>query len=204
MSFYEEHVLPRLIDLVMRRRDLAPYRERTISAARGRVLEIGIGSGLNLPLYGKAVSEIIGLDPSSRLLAMAHQAGGRAATPLKLIAGSAASTPLDDRSVDTIVTTWTMCSVPQIEQAVREMRRLLKPGGRLLFVEHGRAPDPRVRWWQDHLNPFWKPIAGGCHLNRAIDKLITENGFRIETLSNSYMSGPRPMGYMYEGSAVVM
>src|SRR5216110_2955268 len=123
MSFYEEHILPWLIDLAMRRRDLTPYRARTISAASGRVLEIGVGSGLNLPLYGPSASEIIGLDPSAKLLAMASDAASRSAAPLKLIEGSAESIPLDSRSIDTLVTTWTMCSIPAIEQALAEMRR---------------------------------------------------------------------------------
>jgi ubiquinone/menaquinone biosynthesis C-methylase UbiE len=201
MSFYEERILPWLIDLAMRRRDLAPYRVRTISAANGRILEVGIGSGLNLPLYGKSAGEIIGLDPSAKLLAMASEAGIRSAIPLKLIEGSAESIPLDDRSIDTVVTTWTMCSVPGIDQALAEIRRVLKPGGRLLFVEHGRAPEARVRWWQDHLNPVWKRVSGGCHLNRAIATLVADAGFDVERLENSYMPGPKPMTYMYEGSA---
>ena len=201
MGFYQERILPWLIDVAMRRRDLAPYRMRTVSAASGRVLEIGIGSGLNLPLYGASVGEIIGLDPSAKLLAMAGEAGSRSAMPLKLIEGTAESIPLDNRSIDTVVTTWTMCSVPGIEQALAEMRRVLKPGGRLLFVEHGRAPEARVRWWQDHLDPVWKRISGGCHLNRAIATLVADTGFNVEQVENSYMPGPKPMAYMYEGSA---
>src|SRR5438270_11709244 len=119
MSFYEERILPLLIDLVMRRQDFAPYRMRTISAATGRILEVGIGSGLNLPLYGQSASEIIGIDPSAKLLAMAREAGART-MPLELIEGSAESIPLDSGSVDTVVTTWTMCSVPKIDQALAE------------------------------------------------------------------------------------
>src|SRR2546423_14507249 len=121
MGFYEERILPWLIHLAMRRRDLAPYRTRTISAASGRVLEIGIGSGLNVPFYGAGVGEIIGLDPSAKLLAMAREAGSRSATPLKLIEGSAASIPVEAETIDTVVTTWTMCSVPEIERALSEM-----------------------------------------------------------------------------------
>jgi ubiquinone/menaquinone biosynthesis C-methylase UbiE len=132
---------------------------------------------------------------------MASEAGIRSAIPLKLIEGSAESIPLDDRSIDTVVTTWTMCSVPGIDQALAEIRRVLKPGGRLLFVEHGRAPEARVRWWQDHLNPVWKRVSGGCHLNRAIATLVADAGFDVERLENSYMPGPKPMTYMYEGSA---
>src|SRR5205085_12613536 len=118
-------------------------------------------------------------------LAMAREAAKRSATPLKLIEGSAASIPLEAKSADTVVTTWTMCSVPEIEQALSEMRRVLRPGGRLLFVEHGRAPEARVRWWQDHLTPVWKRFSGGCHLNRAIGALIAYGGSRIEPLNDS-------------------
>jgi ubiquinone/menaquinone biosynthesis C-methylase UbiE len=166
MSFYREHVVPWLIDLSMRQSRLAPYRSRVVSAASGRVLEIGIGSGLNLPFYGNSVSQIIGIEPSAKLLHMARTASRHTSVPLDLIEGIAEAIPVDDRSIDTVVTTWTMCSIPVLERALQEMRRVLKPGGRLLFVEHGRAPEPRVRWWQDHLSPVWKRFSGGCHLNR--------------------------------------
>jgi ubiquinone/menaquinone biosynthesis C-methylase UbiE len=132
---------------------------------------------------------------------MARETADRAATPLKLIEGTAESIPIEDRSIDAVVTTWTLCSVPEVERALQEMRRILRPGGRLLFVEHGRAPEPRVRWWQDRLTPMWKGISGGCHLNRAVNKLIENAGFRIERLDNGYMRGPKPMTFIYEGSA---
>jgi len=108
---------------------------------------------------------------------------------------------LDDKSVDTVVTTWTLCTIPSVTRALSEMRRVLKPGGRLLFVEHGRSPDPNVRRWQDRLTPLWRRIGGGCHLNRAISQLIEESGFRIERMDTGYMKGPKPMTFMYEGSA---
>jgi ubiquinone/menaquinone biosynthesis C-methylase UbiE len=201
MSFYQERIVPWLIDVTMRRQDLAPYRLRAVSAASGRVLEVGIGSGLNLPLYGAGAGEIIGLDPSAKLLAMAGAVGSRSAMPLKLIEGTAERIPLEDRSIDTVVTTWTMCSVPGIEPALAEMRRVLRPGGRLLFVEHGRAPEARVRWWQDHLNPVWKRVSGGCNLNRPVAELVADAGFALERIDTGYMRGPKPMTYMYEGSA---
>jgi ubiquinone/menaquinone biosynthesis C-methylase UbiE len=121
--------------------------------------------------------------------------------PLSLIEGSAEAIPIDDRSIDTVVTTCTMCSIPVLEGALQEMRRVLNPGGRLLFVEHGRAPEPRVRWFQDHLTPVWKRFARGCHLNRAIEESVGHAGFRIEHLDKGYMRGPKPMTFMYEGSA---
>ena len=201
MSFYEDKILPWLIDRVMRQGRLAAYRSRVVPAASGRVLEIGIGSGLNLPFYGAGVDRIVGLDPSAKLLHMARAAASDRAMPLELIEGSAEAIPVEDRSIDTVVTTWTLCSVPEARRALEEMRRVLKPEGRLLFVEHGRAPEPRVRWWQDHLTPAWRHISGGCHLNRAVSELLPSAGFRIERMETGYMRGPKPMAFMYEGSA---
>src|SRR5579863_8354995 len=149
MGFYQDRILPLLIDLAMRQRNLAAYRNRVVPAAEGRVLEIGIGSGLNLPFYTQKAERVIGLDPSPKLLAMVRQAGRPISGLVELVEGSAEAIPLDDRSVDTVVTTWTLCTIPDAPGSLREMYRVLKPGGRLLFVEHGRSPDLRVRWWQD-------------------------------------------------------
>jgi ubiquinone/menaquinone biosynthesis C-methylase UbiE len=201
MGLYQDHVLPHLINLSMRQRNLAAYRARIIPAAQGRVLEIGIGSGLNLPYYGTAVEQVIGLDPAPKLLAMTREAARRTAIPLDLIEGSAEAIPLDDRSIDTVVTTWTMCSIPEVRRALGEMRRVLKADGRLLFVEHGRSPDPGVRRWQDRLTPVWRRIGGGCHLNRAIGELVEGTGFGVERIETGYMRGPKPMTFMYEGVA---
>lgn len=201
MGLYQKHVLPFLIHLSMRQRNLAPYRARVVPAAEGRVLEIGIGSGLNLPYYGATVEQVIGLDPSPKLLAMTRESARRTSVPLELIESSAEAIPLYNRSIDTVVTSWTMCSIPDVQQALGEIRRVLKPGGRLLFVEHGRAPEPGVRRWQDRLTPVWRRIGGGCHLNRAISELIENAGFRIERLETGYMRGLRPMTFMYEGRA---
>ena len=185
----------------MRQRILGEYRKRIVSGAEGRVLEVGIGSGINLPLYTANATTVIGLDPSSRLLAMARKPMRHAAGPVELIEGSAEDIPLGDRSIDTVVTTRTMCSIPDVPKALGEMRRVLKPNGRLLFVEHGRAPEARIRWWQDRLTPAWKCLGGGCHLNRAISQMVEEAGFRIERLDTGYMRGPKPMTFMYEGCA---
>jgi ubiquinone/menaquinone biosynthesis C-methylase UbiE len=132
---------------------------------------------------------------------MANKAARQTPIPLRLIEGTAEAIPIEDDSVDAVVTTWTMCNILEVQKAVQEMRRVLKPGGRLLFVEHGRASEPRVRWWQDHLTPAWRRLSGGCHLNRAIDELIERAGFRVEWLEKGYMQGPKPMTFMYEGSA---
>jgi len=201
MGLYQDHVLPLLIHLSMRQRNLAAYRARVLPAAQGRVLEIGIGSGLNLPYYSTTVEQVIGLDPSPKLLAMTREAARRTSLPLELIENSAETIPLYNRSIDTVVTTWTMCSIPDVQRALGEMRRILKPEGRLLFVEHGRSPDPGVRRWQDRLTPVWRRVGGGCHLNRPIGELIEAAGFRIERIETGYMRGPKPMTFMYEGSA---
>jgi ubiquinone/menaquinone biosynthesis C-methylase UbiE len=200
MSFYSTCVVPHLVHLAMRSQRLLPYRERAISAAEGRVLEIGIGSGLNLPLYPPRVDEIIGLEPAPRLLAMARDASSRVSPPVTLIEGSAEAIPLENNSIDTVVTTWTLCTIPAVSQALGEMRRVLKPGGQLLFVEHGLAPNAGVQKWQDWLTPAWKRIAGGCHLNRPIQSLIEQGGFSIARLEIGYMQGPKPMAFLYLGS----
>jgi ubiquinone/menaquinone biosynthesis C-methylase UbiE len=163
-------------------------------------LEVGIGSGLNLSRYSAHVQQVIGLEPSPKLLNIARHVG-RQSFPVDLIEGSAEEIPLEDASVDTVITTWTLCTIPDASRALNEMRRVLNPGGRLLFVEHGRAPDANVVWWQDRLTPIWKGIGGGCHLNRAIGSLIESSGFQFERLQTGYMRGPKPMTFMYEGSA---
>ncbi len=201
MGFYADRVVPVLIDLSMRNRLLLPYRERVVGAAEGRVLEIGVGSGLNLPTYSANVEQVIGLDPSPRLLAKAREATHRTSASVEFIESTAEAIPLDAASVDTVVTTWTLCSIPDAPRALGEMRRVLRPGGRLLFVEHGRAPDAGVLWLQDRLTPIWRRLGGGCHLNRPIGELIQGAAFRIERLDTGYMRGPKPMTFMYEGSA---
>ncbi|QRM34662.1 class I SAM-dependent methyltransferase [Microvirga sp. VF16] len=201
MSFYSDVVLPRLLDHAMKNEDLVGYRQRIVGAAHGRVLEVGIGSGLNLPFYGPGVTEIIGLEPSRALIALASRRAGPSGRAVSFLPRSAEAIPLERSSVDTIVTTWTMCSIPDAAAALAEMRRVLKPGGDLLFVEHGRAPDSWVVRFQDWLTPAWRPLAGGCHLNRPIADLITGAGFGIVGLRTGYARGPRPFTFMYEGLA---
>jgi ubiquinone/menaquinone biosynthesis C-methylase UbiE len=201
LGFYQDRIVPHLINLAMRNRQLLPYRERVISAAQGRVLEIGIGSGMNIPLYRPQTRELLGLEPAPRLVSMAQQAAKAAARPVVLIEGTGEAIPLDDASVDTVISTWTLCSIPDAARALREMRRVLKPSGRMLFVEHGLAPEPGVQRWQNWLTPAWKRLGGGCHLNRPIRRLIEGAGFHIERLDTGYLAGRNPMTFMYEGSA---
>jgi SAM-dependent methyltransferase len=174
------------------------------SYARGEVLEVGIGSGLNLPFYSSQVQHVYGVDPSLELQRMARKrAGGR--INVEFLPQSAEEPlPLDTGSIDTIVITWTLCSIPNAEKALQQMKRVLKPGGQLLFLEHGRSPDPGVVTWQDRLTPLWKRFSGGCHLNRKVGELITAAGFQITELKTFYLPGPRPMTYTYQGFAQLM
>jgi ubiquinone/menaquinone biosynthesis C-methylase UbiE len=199
MGFYSDIILPRLCNFAMRNRQLVPFRERVIGAAEGRVLEIGVGSGLNLPFYRPPVREVLALEPAPRLVSMARSASH--SMPVNFLEASAEAIPLDEHSVDTVVTTWTLCTIPQAATALAEMRRVLRPGGKLLFVEHGLAPDEGVRRWQDRLTPAWRRFSGGCHLNRPIRSMIEGAGFRIERIDTGYIPGPKPMTFMYEGSA---
>jgi ubiquinone/menaquinone biosynthesis C-methylase UbiE len=201
MGLYDKYVLPHVIRMAMGNRELRPFRERTLAHAAGRVLEIGMGSGANLPLYGVAVRELVGLEPSPELRAMAERAAQQSTRPVSLIGGSAERMPIDSQSVDTVVTTWTLCSIADAPRALSEMRRVLKADGQLLFVEHGLAPEEPVRRWQHRLTPVWKRIGGGCHLNRPIRSLIENAGFAIAQIETGYMKGPRPMTFMYEGRA---
>jgi ubiquinone/menaquinone biosynthesis C-methylase UbiE len=201
MGFYGDQIIPLLTNIMMRQKNLAAYRKRIVPTAEGRVLEIGIGSGFNLPLYSSTVREVIGLDPSPKLLAMARRDRGTTSRNVEFIEGSAEEIPIANASTDTVVTTWTLCSIPAAHDALIEIRRVLKPAGRLLFVERGLAPDPNIRRWQNRLTPIWKRVGGGCHLNRPINSLIENAGFQFERLNTGYMSGPKPMTFMYEGSA---
>jgi ubiquinone/menaquinone biosynthesis C-methylase UbiE len=201
MGFYNDYILPRLINLAMRNKELRPFRERVVGAAEGRVLEIGVGSGMNLPFYRPPAREVLALEPAPRLMTMAKSASQATSIPVKFLEASAEAIPLDEHSVDTIVTTWTLCSIPQAAAALADMRRVLRPGGRLLFAEHGLAPDESVRRWQNRLTPVWRRIGGGCHLNRPIRSMIEGAGFHVDRIETGYIPGPKPMTFMYEGSA---
>jgi ubiquinone/menaquinone biosynthesis C-methylase UbiE len=201
MGFYARYVLPHLIDLAMRNKETTRLRAAWIPHARGDVLEIGIGSGLNLPFYSAQVRHVYGVDPSLELQRMARKrAAGR--INVEFLPQSAEEPlPLAAATMDTVVITWTLCSIPNVGRALEQMKRVLKPNGQLLFLEHGRSSDPRVMTWQDRLTPLWKRISGGCHLNRKVDELITQAGFQIIELKTFYLAGPRPMTYTYQGVA---
>jgi ubiquinone/menaquinone biosynthesis C-methylase UbiE len=201
MGFYARHVLPRLIDLAMRSGEQEVERRRLVPLARGRVIEIGFGSGLNLPFYGPDVARLAAVDPSAELWRLARERVRRAAVAVDFTQASAERLPFDAGTFDTAVMTWTLCSIADPEAALREIRRLLAPTGRLLFIEHGRAPDAGVRAWQDRLTPAWKRVAGGCHLDREIDRLLAGAGFHVTRGQQGYGRGPRVFAYLYKGVA---
>ncbi len=201
MSIYSRRILPFLIDKGMKDKSATERRSVLIPQATGSVLEIGVGSGLNLPFYSQAVTRLYGVDTSEPLLAMAKKKAEHVAFPVQLACESAEHLSVEPGTVDTVVMTWTLCSIPNPLQALHEIKRVLKPGGRLLFVEHGLAPDLKVQRWQNRLTPMWRRIGGGCHLNRKIDELITSAGLNIEQMQTTYHPGPRPMTYTYEGVA---
>lgn len=190
-----------LTHLAMRSRTLRCERARWVPLATGVVLEVGVGSGLNSPMYGSGVRRLYALDPSEGLLRMARGPAARVSFPVEFLHGSAEAIPLAEASVDDVVTTWTLCTIPDPVMALREMHRVLRPAGRLIFVEHGRAPEPAVVRWQDRLTPLWRRVSGGCHLNRPIDRLLSLGGFEIVELNRGYVTGPRVAAYLYRGLA---
>lgn len=201
MGLYARHVLPRLIELAMKNKAAGKERARFVPLAGGVVLEVGVGSGLNIPIYGPAVQKLYALDPSPELLRMARPRAKQASFPAELFQQSAEAIPLADESVDTVVTTWTLCSIPDAARALREMRRVLRRDGRLIFIEHGRSVDPDVVRWQDRLTPWWRHLSGGCHLNRPIDRLLAQGGFQVAEMERGYGTGPRTTSYLYRGIA---
>ncbi len=201
MDFYQRFIVPPMIALSMKTREATRYREKVVPGAAGRVLEIGIGSGLNLPFYSDAVNAVVGLEPSAELLAMARKRADKAPFATELVNSPAEDMPFESASFDTVLTTWTLCSIGEPLVALAEMRRVLKPAGWLVFVEHGLARSRRVIAWQNRLNPLWRRFSGGCNLNREIDVLIGDAGFAIGDLTTEYLKGPKPLTFTYAGQA---
>ena len=201
-NWYDRHILPYMIDLACGIKPVDRQREKVVPQAQGRVLEIGIGTGLNLRHYDQdKVERLIGLDPAVQMHRLAEKRRAESGMKVELVGLSAEKIPLDDASFDTVVITFTLCSIPDPVAALKEMRRVLVPGGTLLYCEHGAAPDADVRKWQDRVTPWWKKIAGGCHLNRDIPALLKEAGFTVETLEQMYLPGPKMLTYNYWGQA---
>lgn len=202
MSFYEKRILPKMIHCACGMKPTMKQRAKVVPHAEGRVLEIGIGSGLNLSFYQKdKLTSLVGIDPSKETWEV--NKNKRDDLDFKYIQTGAENLPLEDQSFDTIVMTYTLCTIPDGIRALREMRRVLKPKGQLLFCEHGKAPDASVLKWQNRINPIWKRVGGGCYLNKDIPKLLEENGFQIQDLKTMYIPGPKFLSFNYWGNATI-
>jgi ubiquinone/menaquinone biosynthesis C-methylase UbiE len=202
MPFYTDRVLPHLVHWTLRGGPFDKLRQECVAGLSGTVLEVGFGSGANLPYYPREVARLWIIEPSAEARRMARQAIAAAPFPVEPLGETAESIPLPDASVDAVVSTWTLCTIPDVERALQELRRVLRPGGAFRFVEHGRSPDARVARWQDRLTPLQKRLAGGCHLNRPIDRLIESAGFRLDRIERFYVRGPKVGTYLYAGTAV--
>ncbi len=202
MGLYSRYVLPHLLDYAMRDKTIMRQRAKVVPLARGRVLEVGIGSGLNLSFYDRGkVEKVLGLDPSPELQVKARQRAAEAGIEVDWMALSSERIPLPEDSVDSIVITYTMCTIPDVHSALLEMRRVLKPGAKMFFSEHGAAPDESVRRWQDRLNPLWGRISGGCNINRDVPGMLERAGLVVDEIQTMYLPGPRPLTFNYWGSA---
>ncbi len=205
MGFYENRILPRLIDLGCGQEPIAKQRQKVVPQAEGRVLEVGMGSGLNLPFYDASRIEFVwGLEPSQAMRRRAQPRAAEAPFEIKWLDLPGEQIPLEDDSADTVLLTYTLCTIPDFRAALAQMRRVLKPGGRLLFSEHGAAPDPGVRKWQDRINPFWKKLAGGCNINREVPAALEEAGFELQQLDTMYLpKTPKIAAFQYWGYATL-
>lgn len=203
MGFYENTILPSIIDWSCSMAPIIELRKKVVPLAKGKVLEVGIGSGINLSLYNPAqVEHVWGLEPASGMRRKATKNLSLSPVTVEWLDLPGEAIPLDNNSVDTVLLTYTLCTIPDWKTALQQMHRVLKPQGKLLFCEHGRAPQKSVSKWQDRLTPVWKKFAGGCHLNRPIATCIEESGFTIEEINNLYLEkAPRFAGYMYYGQA---
>lgn len=202
MSIYDKYVLPRLVHLTCSQNPTMRQRKKVVPLATGRVLEIGIGSGLNIPFYdAKKVEHLWGLDPSAEMWAIAQKTAEKHHLDAEFIQSSAESIPLENNSADTVLMTFTMCTIPDVHQALDEVKRVLKPNGRLIFCEHGKAPDKSVERWQNRINPIWRALAGGCNLNRPIDTLLEQSGFTLTDIQTMYLPGWKPGSFNYWGTA---
>ena len=203
MGFYTDTIVPRLVTCACGTKPILKQREKVVPEARGQVLEIGMGAGHNLPYYRTdQVERVVGIDPCLTSWALAQPRAKTLGVPLDFIEGSAESMPMPDESFDTVVMTYSLCTIPDAQAALYEIRRVLKPDGRLVFCEHGEAPDAAVAKWQQRVNPLWRRLLGGCNLNRPITRWITDAGFSIEKLDQMYLPGtPRIAGFNVWGSA---
>ncbi len=203
MSLYGKYILPKLLNSCCSNPPMVYQRKKVVPLAEGDVLEVGIGSGLNLPFYDKSkVNKLWGLDPSEELNKMAAEVAKEEKMEVDFIISGAEEIPLPDNKVDTVILTYTMCTIPDVDLANEEIKRVLKPEGKLIFCEHGISPDENIYKWQKRINPIWKRIAGGCNLHRNIPEIIKNSGFNIEEIDTMYLpSTPKFAGYNYWGFA---
>jgi ubiquinone/menaquinone biosynthesis C-methylase UbiE len=201
MGFYGDQVLPRMTNILLANAEFRQARQRVASGLSGEVLEVGFGSGLNVPHYPTGVRRVLAVDPATVGRKLAAKRLSASPIRVEFVGLDGENLPLDSGSVDHVLITWTMCTIPGVAAALGEMHRVLRAGGRMHFVEHGRSPEAKVARWQDRLNPLQQRWAGGCNLNRPIDRLVTDAGFEMTRLETFYVKGPKPMGYMYEGMA---
>jgi len=201
LGLYDNYILPKFLNCACSSKPINYQRQKVVPLAKGKVLDIGIGSGLNIPFYNSdKIDKVIGIDPSHELIELAKELANDSKAFIELVIGSAESIPYPDNFFDTVLVTYTMCTIPNVAIANKEMWRVLKDDGRLIFCEHGLAPDKKISKWQNRIDPFWGKIAGGCHLNRDIQKLITDAGFSFESLDKMYIpSTPKFAGYNYWG-----
>ena len=202
MSLYQKYLLPKLLNWAMKAPALSKLRSELIPSAEGKVLEIGMGSGLNLPHYD-GISGLIGLEPSEELQNLAEDMLIQTHFPSVMLTGSAEDIPLESNTFDTVVMTWTLCSVTDPVLALSEIKRVIKPGGKVIFAEHGKSPDQNIRKLQKTLNPLWSRIAGGCQLNREIVDLYESSGFKFKSMERGYLEGPKFATYNYRGVAAL-
>ena len=203
MGLYTRFILPKVVDFTCSLKPNMRQRAKVVPFALGNVLEVGFGSGLNLPFYDKTkVQHIWALDPYREMWALAEKRVRGTDLPVEFLNATAEQIPLPNRSADTVLVTFTLCTLPDVRRALREMARVLKPGGELVFCEHGLAPDENVRRWQNRLNPIWKAFGGGCNLNRPIPSLLEQGGFRLREISSMYIPGWRPASFNYWGRAL--
>ena len=202
MSVYQERVLPHVINLVMNTKQTREIRQRVCAGLKGEVLEIGFGTGHNLPYVPADVTRLVAVEPSERSIRLAHDRITGAGFAVDVVGLDGQRLPLDDDSVDAVLCTWSLCTIPDPIAAVAEARRVLRPGGSFHFVEHGLAPDEGVRRWQNRLNGIQQKLGGGCNLNRDITSIVEAGGMTVTNLDNYYGKGePKPYAYMYEGVA---
>ncbi len=202
MGFYNKYILPKAINCACKQRSNTIQRKKVIPLAIGNVLEIGVGSGLNIPFYNHTkVKHLTAIDPSEELWEMNENEIKNLGFDFEFIKASAENIPAEDNCFDTVVITYTLCSIENINKALDEVKRVLKPSGNLIFCEHGLAPEKKTQNWQKFINPLWKKIGGGCNLNKDIPFLIKENGFKINQLQSKYIPGWKLASYNYWGIA---